>query len=269
MQARMSNPATVVGRVCLDMLRARTSRRELPLADEGPEPAGADLAPYAGADPEREAILADAVGAALLVVLETLTPAERLAFVLHDLFAVPFDDIAPILGRSPAATRQLASRARRRVRGTDSDADPDAVGLTAQISPSQTEATGHRAIVDAFLAAAREGRFDALLALLAPDVVLRADPAAVASAAGRAAYGAPSLSAELRGAATVAETFSGRAQAARPALIDGVPGAVWAPGGHPRAAFRLTIVDGAITAIAVIADPATLAGLDMVILDAP
>ena len=276
---------TVVGRVCLDMLRSRTSRREESLTDDGPEPV-AD--PGASADPEREVILADAVGAALLVVLETLTPAERLAFVLHDLFAVPFDDIAPILGRSPAATRQLASRARRRVRPTgetvgngpaagaeldDGAVAPPAhwrsVGDSAPPDPRSAatfDAAGHRAIVDAFLAAARDGRFADLIALLASDVVLRADPVAVASARAGAAHGAPLFAAEIHGPSAVADIFSGRAQAARPALIDGTPGAVWAPGGRPRSAFRVTVVGDKIAAVEVIADPATLATLDIAIL---
>jgi RNA polymerase sigma factor (sigma-70 family) len=222
---------TVVGRVSLDMLRARRARREDPLGDRLPD----ELASReGGGDPEREALLADAVGPALLVVLETLTPAERLAFVLHDLFAVPFEEIAAVLGRSEAAARQLASRARRRVQGTPAAPDAD---------PGR-----QRAVVDAFLAAAREGDFDALVALLDPDVVLRADPAAVQ--AGSAA--------EVRGAPAVAETFSGRARFARPALVDGAAGAVWAPGGRPRVVFAFTIAGGRITGIDLVADPERL-----------
>src|SRR5437870_2237949 len=192
---------TVVGRVCLDMLRSRTSRREAPLDEALAEP----IERLEGEiDPEHEAVLTDSVGLALLVVLETLAPAERLAFVLHDLFGVPFDEIASIVGRSPAAARQLASRARRRVQGTPTVPDAD---LTRQ-----------REVVDAFLAASRGGDFESLLAVLDPDVVLQADRAAVLVGA----------TAEVRGAAAVAEQFSGRARAARPALVNGAAGAVWA-----------------------------------------
>src|SRR6266849_2628282 len=175
---------TVVARVCLDMLRSRTSRREEPLGAHVPDPI---VSREGGIDPEHEALLADSVGLALLVVLETLAPAERLAFVLHDMFAVPFDEIAPIVGRSETAARQLASRARRRVRGAATVPDADL--------------TRSRAVVDAFLAASREGRFDALLAVLDPDVVFRADRAAVLAGASR----------EVRGAPAVARQFSGRA----------------------------------------------------------
>jgi RNA polymerase sigma factor (sigma-70 family) len=231
---------TVVARVCLDMLRARSSRREEPLGDQRPDPtAGREVA----ADPEQQALLAEGVGLALLVVLETLTPAERVAFVLHDMFAVPFDQVADILGRSPAAAKMLASRARRRVQGAAAVPDPDV--------PRQ------RAVVDAFLAAARGGDFDGLLALLDPDVVVRADRAAVqAGALG-----------EVRGAAAVAGTFTGRARFARPALVGGAPGAVWAPGGRPRVAFAFTVVDGRIVEIDLLADPERLRQLDPAPLD--
>jgi RNA polymerase sigma factor (sigma-70 family) len=222
---------TVVGRVSLDMLRARRSRREDPLGDRLPDEL---VSREGGGDPEREALLADAVGPALLVVLETLTPAERLAFVLHDLFAVPFEEIAAVLGRSEAAARQLASRARRRVQGAPA---------TAAADPGR-----QRAVVDAFLAAARDGDFDALVALLDPDVVLRADPAAVQAGA----------AAEVRGAPAVAGTFSGRARFARPALVDGAAGAVWALGGRPRVVFAFTIAGGRITGIDLVADPERL-----------
>ncbi len=232
---------TVVARVCLNMLRSRDSRREEGLADDLPDlVAGHED----GMDPERQALMADSVGPALLVVLDLLTPAERLAFVLHDIFAVPFDEIAPILGRSPAAARQLASRARRRVQGAAEVSDVDR--------------SRQRRVVDAFLAASREGDFEALLALLDPDVVLRADSAAVAvGAAG-----------EVRGAAAVAGTFSGRARAARPALVDGVAGAVWAPGGQPRVVFGFTVTDGRIVEIRMVADPESLGRLDLEILPA-
>ncbi|MGH8991155.1 MAG: sigma-70 family RNA polymerase sigma factor [Acidimicrobiia bacterium] len=230
---------TVVGRVCLDMLRSRTARREEPVGARVPDPAPGGPG---GDDPEHEALLADSVGLALLVVLDTLAPAERLAFVLHDLFAVPFDEIAPIVGRSPAAVRQLASRARRRVQGS---------------APPDTDLTRQRAVVDAFLAASRGGDFGALLAVLDPDVVLRADPAAVRMGVAR----------EVRGAAAVAETFAGRARAARPALVDGVPAAVWAPGGRPRVVLGFTIAGGRIVGIDLLADPDRLRHLDLAVLD--
>ena len=195
-----------------------------------------------GIDPEHEALLADSVGLALLVVLETLSPAERLAFVLHDMFGVPFEEIAPIVERSPIAARQLASRARRRVQGA---ATPDA------------DVARQREVVDAFLAASRGGDFDALLALLDPDVVLRADLAAVQLGASK----------EVRGAAAVAGTFSGQARAAQPALINGAVGAVWAPGGRPRVVVGFMIMQGKIVTIDLLADPAHLDQLDLAILD--
>jgi RNA polymerase sigma factor (sigma-70 family) len=233
---------TVVARVCLDMLRSRESRREEPLDTTRvaePIASGED-----GIDPEHEAILGDSVGLALYVVLETLAPAERAAFVLHDLFGVPFDEIALIVGRTPTAARQLASRARRRVHG--------AAAVPAEDLPRQ------RRIVDAFLAASRGGDFAALLELLDPDVVLRADPAAVAMGA----------SGEVRGSAAVAETFAGRAQVAQPALVDGAPGAVWAVGGRPRVVFAFTIARGKVVRIDLLADPQRIGELDLVILDA-
>ena len=231
---------TVVGRVCLDMLRVRRSRREEPLGAQVPEPiATGDEA----IDPEHEALLGDSVGLALLVVLEALAPAERVAFVLHDMFAVPFEEIAPIVGRSPAATRQLASRARRRVQGAATAPDAD---LARQ-----------REVVDAFLAASRRGDFSGLLALLDPDVVLRADPAAVQMGASR----------EVRGAPAVADTFSGRARAAQPALVDGAAGLVWAQGGQPRVVFGFTITGGKIVGIELLADPDRLRQLELVLLD--
>jgi len=240
---------TVVARVCLDMLRSRKSRREEPLDTGLPEPIASSEAVI---NPEHEAVLADSVGLALLVVLETLTPAERVAFVLHDMFDLPFDEIAPILRRSPTAARQLASRARRRVQGADAVHDADH--------------TRRREIVGAFLAASRSGNFGALLAVLDPDVVLRADSAAVRMAAARQAVGAPKLAPELRGAPAVAESLSGRARAAQPALIDGAPGLVWAPGGKPRAAFTFTIARHKIVRIDLIADPEYLRRLDVTLL---
>ncbi|WIG57757.1 MAG: Putative RNA polymerase sigma factor [Ktedonobacterales bacterium] len=235
---------TVVARVCLDMLRSRQSRREEPLEASIHEPI---MRREDGGDPEDEAILADSVGLALLVVLNTLNPAERLAFVLHDLFDVPFDEIAPIVGRSPTAARQLASRARRRVQG---------VGEAATTNP-QADLARQRAVVDAFLAASRSGDFDALLALLDPNVVLHADQAAVA-------VGAAS---EARGAQAVAQQFAGRARVAQPALINGAVGLAWAPGGAPRVVFDFTITSGKIVAITLIADPERLRQFDLTLLD--
>ncbi|MER6944185.1 sigma-70 family RNA polymerase sigma factor [Nonomuraea sp. NPDC000554] len=226
---------TIVARVSLNMLRSRTSRRE--------DLQGVDVPGGGGSDPEQEALTADSVALALLVVLETLTPAERLAFVLHDLFAVPFDEIAPIVERTPAATRQLASRARRRVQG-------------ATAAP-ETDPARRREVVQAFLAASRGGDFDALLTLLDPDVVVRADGTAVAAGA----------SALVRGAAAVAGTFSGRARAARPVLVNGAAGAVWAPGGKPRVVLAFTIADGRIVAIDMIADVDRLDSLHLAFLD--
>jgi RNA polymerase sigma-70 factor (ECF subfamily) len=237
---------TVVGRVCLDMLRSRTSRREEPLDTDAPAPI---VSRENGIDPEREAVLTDSVGLALLVVLDTLAPAERLAFVLHDVFAMPFDEIAPIVERSPAATRQLASRARRRVQGAQSDSVADRVR--------------QREVVHAFLAASREGDFGTLLTLLDPEVVLRADRVAVAAARKNRAKGAPPLAPEVRGAETVAGILFGRTRGAQPAIIDGVAGAAWAPGGRPRALFAFTVAGGQITAIEVIADPRTVREIDV------
>ena len=230
---------TVVARVCLDMLRSRNSRREEPLGVHVPEPI---VSREDGIDPEHEALLADSIGLALLVVLDTLNPAERLAFVLHDLFAVPFDEIAPIVGRSPTAARQLASRARRRVQGASTVKDVD---LTRQ-----------REVVDAFLAASRGGDFDALLAVLDPDVVLRSDRAAVHAGASR----------EVRGAPDVAKQFSGRARFAQLALVNGAVGAVWASRGRPRVVFSFTITGGKIVAIDILADPEHLHQLDLAVL---
>ncbi len=231
---------TVVARVCLDMLRSRKSRREEPLGAYVPD---LTVSREDGTDPEHEALLADSVGLALLVVLPRLAPAERVAFVLHDMFDLPFDEIASIVGRSPAAARQLASRARRRVQG--SAAVPDA------------DLTRQREIVDAFLAASRGGDFEALLALLDPDVVLRAERAAVQGGASR----------EVRGAPAVANIFSGRARAAQPALVNGAVGLVWAPRGRPRVVFGFTITRGKIVEIDMLADPERLRQLDLAVLN--
>jgi len=230
---------TVVGRVCLNMLRSRATRRESSLETHLPDPI---VSPEAGLDPEQEAVLGDSVGLALLVVLDSLTPAERVAFVLHDVFALPFDEIAPIVGRNAAATRQLASRARRRVQGAPV---PD-VGLD-----------GQWAVVDAFLAAARDGDFERLLAVLDPDVVVRSDW-------GVARPGATSM---VRGAHAVAEqamSFRQFAETATRVLVNGIPGGVaWAPDGNPFAVLALTVRRGRIVAIDVLADPDRLRQLDL------
>jgi RNA polymerase sigma factor (sigma-70 family) len=221
---------TVVARVCLDMLRARKSRHEESLDVQVPTPI---VNRESEIDPEQEALLADSVGLAMLVVLDTLNPAERLAFVLHDLFAVPFDEIASIVGRSETATRQLASRARRRVRGG--------------VIVSSADLTQQREVVDAFLAASRNGDFNALLAVLDPEVVSRADAAVTKGAA-----------VEWRGASVVARQFMGRATGARTALVDGAVGAVVAPLGKLLFFFNLKIANGKITEIEAVGDPARL-----------
>jgi len=231
---------TVVARICLDMLRSRNSRRE-----ESLEAAVAESieSHEEGIDPEQEVLLADSVGLALLVVLDTLPPAERLALVLHDIFAVPFDEIAAIVERSETAARQLASRARRRVRGAE----------TAK--PADLER--QRAVVDAFLAASRGGDFDALLTVLDPEVVFRADHVA-------AQKGAESL---VRGASVVARQFSGRAQGARTALVDGSVAAIVAPRGHLFLVLNFTIRNDKIVEIEAVADPARLHQIDLAVLD--
>jgi len=231
----------VVGRVCLDMLRSRTSRREEPLDPQQPGPI---VNGQSERDPEQEALLADSVGLALLVVLDRLAPAERVAFVLHDLFAVPFDQIAPIVERTPTATKKLASRARHRVQGAAPSPDTD---LARQ-----------RHLIVAFLAATRGGDLNTLLAVLDPDVVRRADRAAL-----------PAGPAELWGAQAVAEetrVFSRRARSARLALVDGTVGIVVAPRGRLLLALSLTIKDDKITEIDVIADPSRLHQLDLAVL---
>jgi RNA polymerase sigma factor (sigma-70 family) len=230
---------TVVGRVCLNMLRSRRTRREASLETHLPDPI---VSPEAGLDPEQEALLGDSIGLAMLVVLDSLTPAERVAFVLHDVFAVPFDEIAPIVGRTPAAARQLASRARRRVQGApvpDSDLD------------------GQWEVVNAFLAAARAGDFERLIAVLDPDVELRSD-------GGTARPGLVTL---VRGAEVVAGqamTFRRFADTATRVLVNGVPGGVaWSPDGSPFAVVALTVTGGRIAAIDILADPDRLRQLDL------
>jgi RNA polymerase sigma-70 factor (ECF subfamily) len=233
---------TIVARLCLDALRVRQARREDYVGSWLPEPI---VTIESGGDPEQEALLADSVGLALLVVLETLRPAERLAFVLHDMFALSFEEIAPIVGRTPVATRQLASRARRRIQGAVPDPDAD---LAEQ-----------RALVDAFLAAARAGDFDALVAVLDPDVVFRADRGRL-----RAAARAPAV---LRGAAEVAQVTLARgarfAPFARPVVVNGAAGLVVAPGRRPVAVVGFTVARGRIVAIDLIADPDKLRALDL------
>src|SRR5262245_39206263 len=232
---------TLVARACLDLLRARASRQEQPLGVHVPDPV---ISRADGIDPEQQALMAEGVGLALLVVLETLTPAERLAFVLHDMFAVPFEEIAPIVGRSVDAARQLASRARRRVRGGASPA-PDLVR--------------QRAVVDAFLAALRSGDFEGLLAVLDPDLVVRADMPVPS--------GAPS---EIRGAAVWAKgaiTYGHLAQLTRPALVNGAIGVVVAPRGRLVRALRFTIANDTITEIEVTGNPVRLDELDVSIID--
>jgi RNA polymerase sigma-70 factor (ECF subfamily) len=229
---------TVLARVCLDMLRARKSRREDSFSPEAPEPVASGTP---GSSPEQEAVLADSVGVALLVVLDRLAPAERLAFVLHDIFGMPFEEIAAIVGRSPEAARQLASRARRRVRGGGTP-DPDIVR--------------QREVVEAFMAALRAGDFDALLAVLDPDLVVRADMG-----------GAPT---EIRGAATWAKgavAYGHLAELATPMLVDGAVGVVVAPRGKLVRALRLTIANGKISEIEVIGTPARLGELDVSTVD--
>jgi RNA polymerase sigma factor (sigma-70 family) len=232
---------TVVGRVCLDMIRARTARQEEPLGVHVPDPI---VSRHDEFDPEQEALTADSVGLALLVVLDTLAPAERLSFVLHDMFGVPFDQIAAIVGRSPNAARLLASRARRRVRRAAAMPDAD---LGRQ-----------REVVGAFLAASRHGDFDALVALLDPDVVVRGDWGAAL----------PGASREVRGAAAVAEqalTFSRLVRYAQPALVNGTPGIVVTRGGQLSAVMGFTVRNAKIIEVDILADPARLRQLQMTV----
>lgn len=230
---------TIVAHVCLDMIRSRRARPEEPVGPQVPESL---TDPSDLARPEEHALIADSIGPAMLVILDTLSPPERIAFVLHDIFGVSFEEIAAIIGKTAAASRQLGSRARRRVQGTGHAS-----------SPSRSR---QRDVVDAFLAASREGHFEALLAVLDPEVVLHGDTAAIAA-------GSP---VGVCGAHEVARTFSGRARDARPALIDGEAGLVWAPRGQPKVVFALHIDGDVITRIDMIADPGRLADLEVVIL---
>jgi RNA polymerase sigma-70 factor (ECF subfamily) len=234
---------TVVARVCLNMLRARESRREEPLGVHIPDPI---ISRADGGDPEHEALLGDAVGLALLVVLDALTPAERLAFVLHDMFAVPFEEIAPMIERSPEATRQLASRARRRVQGAAPAPDRD---LARQ-----------RAVVDAFFAAAREGDFDALVAVLDPDVVLRADGGTARTRPTVVLNGAREVAAQAVLATRLAPFV-------RPVLINGTAGVVAVVAGRAFSVMAFTVAEGKIVAVDVLYDPERLADIDLAGLD--
>jgi RNA polymerase sigma-70 factor (ECF subfamily) len=241
---------TVVGRVCLDRLRARRSARERigadlggPLGDGGGDPAAdpvADPAADPDADPEQQALVTESVGVALLVVLDLLPPAERVAFVLHDVFAVPFADVGPIVGRSPVAARQLASRARRRLQG-------------APAGPARLDVAEHRRVVEAFLAAARRGDLAGLVALLAPDAELRPDAAALGMGAVAA----------TRGAEAVAGALAAGVRAAEPALVGSMPGLAWVRGGQVRGAIELTVVGGRIVAVDVVGDADRLVLLDV------
>jgi RNA polymerase sigma factor (sigma-70 family) len=232
---------TIVARVCLDMLRARKSRHEVPVDTQVESLPAAD-------NLERETLIADSVVVAMLVVLEALTPAERVAFVLHDMFNVSFDEIAPVVGRSAAAARQLASRGRRRVQGTQ--AEPEA------------DRARQREVVGAFLAASQGGDFSALLAILDPEVVLRADAAAV-EASVRARQNMPALAREIRGRDAVANIFRGRARAAQLALVDGDTGLVFAPGGQPRMVVDFVLEDGRIVEISMMAGAECIAARDL------
>jgi RNA polymerase sigma-70 factor (ECF subfamily) len=227
---------TVLSRVCLNVLESRRSRPEVPVGTDLPEPAPG---PASGPDPEQEALLADSIGLALLIVLDRLSPEERVAFVLHDVFGIPFEQIAPILERSPPAARKLASRARARVHQADEHVDSDRLRQAR--------------LVEAFLAAARSGEFEPLLAVLDPDVILRADDTAVQMGAPR----------ESRGARAVAD-FARIAQGATAALVDGIPSVVWMPGGKPRVVFGLTVSAQKIVGIELIADRIRLNELEIV-----
>ena len=230
---------TVAARVCLDMLRSHAARREDPLDVHVPDPI---VSPIGAGDPEQHALLADSIGLALLVVLDTLSPTERLAFVLHDVFAVPFEQIASVLDRSPAAAKQLASRARGRLRGAE---------LSAQADPARQQQ-----ILDAFLAAARDGDFDGLLAVLDPDVVLRADAGTGPLGPSQLLHGAPAV-------ARQAQRYAALARHARPVIVNATPGLLAAPHGRPIALLAVSIRGERITEIDILADPERLARLDL------
>lgn len=235
---------TVVSRVCLDMLRSRTSRKEEALDPQAAGPVGNREGPR---NPEQETLMADSIGAALLVVLDRLDPAERLAFVLHDMFAVSFDEIASILGRSPEAARQLASRARRRVQGAP--------------TVPRTSLMEQRRVADAFLDALRRGDFEGLVAVLDPDIVVRIDEAAARPGAPREIHGAENWA---KGAIAFSRQLAGAVQ---PMLVNGEVGLVWAPGGHVFRLLRFSFADGKIATADVIANPARLSEFDLAVLD--
>jgi RNA polymerase sigma-70 factor (ECF subfamily) len=237
---------TVVARICLDLLRSRKSKRSESLDDFS------ETLSDEGNDFESGLMEKDAVGPALLLILDLLTPTERIAFVLHDIFDLPFDQIAPIIGRNEEATRQLASRARRRLKG----------GNITQDKERQQN------VVSAFLEASRNGNFEALLKILNPDVVLRADETAIKISEANKAKGAPQFQPKISGATTVANTFKGKATAAQLALINGHAGAAWAPGGKPVVIFAFTVVEGKISAIDVVMDPQKLQGFEVVVVGA-
>jgi len=234
---------TTVSRLCLDMLRARTSRREEPLDWHA---AASPAVPARAGDPEQEAVLLDSVGRAMLVVLDTLAPAERVAFVLHDLFAVPFDEVAPVVGRTPATAKKLASRARLRVRGAP--------------AVPRAELAGQRRVVEAFLAAARTGDLDALLAVLAPDVVRSADPVVLQPGGQPVLHGADAVARQTL-------VLGQRATFAELALVNGTAGAVIAPHGRLQLVLAVTVTGGRVAGYDVIADPARLAQLELAVLD--
>lgn len=238
---------TVVARVCLDMLRSRKTARE-----ESLEEMLLDLPEEGEGDLEEELLIADAVGPALLLVLDRLTPAERIAFVLHDLFDLSFDEIAPIIERTESATRQLASRARRCVRGA---------------TMPRKDAGRQQEVVAAFMQASRQGNFDALIRLLHPDVVLRADETAIKVSAANKARGAPQFAAEIAGATAVADTLNGSAQGAQLALVNGLTGAAWGMNGKTVVAFCFAVNDGKITAIDIVMDKQVLENFDIQIID--
>lgn len=239
---------TVVTRVCLDMLRSRRSRREEPIDEivcEIPSEGS-------GGNPEDAFLLADSVGPALLLLLDLLTPTERIAFVLHDLFDLSFEEIAPIIDRSEMATRQLASRARRRIRGA---------------STPKEDIERQKEVVSAFLSASRDGNFDALIKLLHPDVILRADEIAIKISESRKSKGAPQFQHEIRGAKNVADTFKGKAAAAQLARVNGTAGAIWAQGGKPVVAFFFSLKGGKISAIDIVMDPQKLSAVKIEMID--
>lgn len=238
---------TIVTRVCLDVLRSRKSRREEPLDQSVYE-----IPNEGSGNPEEDVLIGDSIGPALLLVLDLLSPNERVAFVLHDLFDLSFEEIALMIDRTETATRQLASRARRRVRGA---------------GPLPEDLKCQQEVVSAFFAASRNGNFDAILKLLHPNVVLRADETAVKIAEANESKGAPLVKREIRGARNVADIFNGKAAEAKLALVNGLPGATWAPGGKPLVAFSFSFKEGTISAIDIIMDPKRLPFIDIAIID--